>query len=132
MSRPDPEDGAGEQELQPERNRRASRHALKIGCLGVSLLLCSGMAIIGAALQGGPVQLGVPGGTAVKLGSDNFVLSNYSFQDGTTYYLDTGGNGVRNILEFRRIVGGHSLDVVLHHADRLSEGDQQLFSIPLP
>ncbi len=116
----------------PLRRSKSIGRALRIGCFGLLILPCFGAFLLGSALQSGPVQLSLLGGTAVKVGSDNFVLSNYSFQDGTTYYLDTGGNGMRNILQFHHLKGAHSIEVLLHHADRLSEKDTSLFSLPLP
>src|SRR5688500_17199918 len=69
--------------------------SLRVGCLLVIIGLCAGVGALVMALQSGPVELKMPGESFLKIGSDDFVMSNYSFQNGTTYYLDVDGNGVR-------------------------------------
>lgn len=114
-------------------NRRSSRRgALKLGCLGLLLTLCSAAGALVFVLQSGPVTLRLPGANTLSLGSESFVLSNYSFQRGTTYFLDLNGNGVRNIIQLHYLSDTRSLELVLHYADRSREGDSRIASIPLP
>ncbi|HUP26940.1 MAG TPA: hypothetical protein VM409_00780 [Chloroflexia bacterium] len=66
------------------------------------------------------------------MGSDSFVLSNYSFQQGTTYYVDLDGNGVRNIVQLHYITDRKSLEFVVHQASREAMQDHTLLTLPLP
>ncbi len=84
------------------------------------------------ALQSGPIQVKMPGESLLKLGSDDFVMSNYSFQNGTTYYLDLDGNGVRNIIQLHYMADSRKLEVVLHHATKDVMRDSSLFTMLLP
>lgn len=112
--------------------RRRVRRAVKIGCLVLLLSTCGCFGSLFVALRSGPVTINLPGGAALKLGSDDFVLKDYSFQDGTTYFVDLNSGSDRNILEFRYTNDDHHLDVVIHHADRTSEGDTKLLTLNLP
>src|SRR5689334_3982980 len=72
---------------------------VRVGCVGLLLFVCAGIGVLVAALRAGPVAVQMPGGTELRMGSQETVLSNFTFQDGTSYYLDLVGNGVRNIVE---------------------------------
>lgn len=100
--------------------------------MGLLFTLCGVAGMLVFALQTGPVTLPLLGGNTLKVGSDSFVLSNYSFQNGTTYFLDLNGNGVRSIVQLHYLSDSHSLELVLHHADKTSEGDNQLATMRLP
>jgi hypothetical protein len=89
----------------------------------------SGLAV---ALQSGPVAIDLLFGNHLKLGSDDFVLSNYSFQEGTTYYLDLNGGGVRNILQVEYLEEHHSLQLVLHHSSKGDRKENHLLEMKLP
>jgi hypothetical protein len=106
--------------------------ALKVACLGFLLTMCGGLGLLGWALQSGPLTLQLLGNNVLRLGSDDFVLSNYSFQNGTTYYIDLNGNNVRNILQLHYIEETHSLELVLHYADRSEQGEHHLAEVNLP
>jgi hypothetical protein len=113
--------------------RRRKRHAVwRWGCLGVALFVCGGLGMLAAALQSGPVVLAIPGGTAVKLGSNDTVLSNSTFQAGTSYFFDLNGNGVRNILELNYLEDSHSIELVLHHSTKQERAEDQLLHMNLP
>ncbi len=112
--------------------KRSARRLLKLGCLTLALALCGTVSALGVALRSGPLVLNLVGGNTLMLGSDAFVLSNYSFQNGSTYFLDLDGNGVRNILQFHYLSDSHRIELVLHHADRSSEGEQHIVDVNLP
>lgn len=114
------------------RPRPRVRHVLRLGCLGTLLTVCGGMGALVFALQSGPVTMRVLGGNTLQVGSDSFVLSNYSFQNGTTYFLDLNGNGVRNIVQLHYLSDSRSIELVLHYADKTSEGEHQLATVHLP
>ena len=116
----------------PPRQGRTSWRALRFGCLGIFLLMCSLISGIAIALQSGPVNMNLPFSNTLKIGSDNFVLSNYSFQDGNTYYADLNGSGVRNILQVEYLEDTHSLQVVLHHSTKGDREENQLLQLKLP
>src|SRR5690349_17996558 len=78
---------------RPTRKLRP-RRVLGAGCLVLCLLSCAAVGALVVALQSGPVELALPGNSALKFGSDNYVLSNSSFQDGTTYYADFKAAGL--------------------------------------
>lgn len=105
---------------------------LRFGCLGVLLLMCGLVSGLTIALQSGPVNLELPFGNTAKIGSDDFVLSDYSFKDGNTYYLDLNGNGTRNILQLEYLEESHALQLTLHHSTKSDSDDSQLLSVPLP
>ncbi|MEO8288760.1 MAG: hypothetical protein ABI670_20260 [Chloroflexota bacterium] len=113
--------------------RRRKGHALwRWGCLGVALFSCGGFGVLAVALQSGPIVLAIPGGTAVKLGSNDTVLRNSSFKAGTSYFFDLNGNGVRNILELNYLEDSHSLELVLHHSTKQERAENQLLHMNLP
>jgi hypothetical protein len=118
--------------LPPARKPRSGRRVLATGCLLALLVTCGGLAALGYALNDGPVTLALPALGALRLGTDDFVLSNSSFQDGTTYYADLKGTGVRNILEVHVISDKHSIEVVLHHATKEEQQETHLFDLPGP
>ena len=113
----------------PNVNRRPGR-VLKLGCLMVLLGLCGGLGALALALQSGPVTLGLPGDNVLKVGSDDFVLSNSSFQNGMTYFLDFNGNDVRHILQLHYLADSKTLEFVLHHASEEEMSERRLITIP--
>ena len=108
------------------------RRVLGLGCLGLFFVMCAMVGILVVALQSGPVELQLPGSSALKLGSSNFVLSNASFQSGTTYFVDFTSSGVRSILEFHDLTDNHSLEVVFHHATKGAQKEEHLLTLPEP
>lgn len=112
--------------------RHARRRALRLGCLGLLLAACAGLGTLGYALHSGSVTIHMLGGNTLKIGSSDFVLANSSFQDGTTYFVDLDGNGVRNILQLDYLSQTRSLELVLHYASRSAEGDHSLATLQLP
>ncbi len=118
--------------VTPVDRRRRVRRAFKIGCLALLLTMCGCFGTLFVALLSGPVTINLPGGAALRLGSDDFVLKDYSFRDGTTYFVDLNSGSDRHILEFRYTDDDHHLDVVVHHADRTSEGDTKLLTLNIP
>jgi len=127
-------DEVGEKSAQEEvtGHPHTVRRALKFGCLILLLAMCSCLGTLAIALQRGPVNIALPWGNSVRIGSDDFVLKDYSFRNGTTYFIDWNGNGARNILEFRFTEDNHSLDVVVHHADPQAQGESKLITVELP
>ena len=113
-------------------HRRGRRKALGAGCLVCLLLACGSAGLLGVLVRSGPVQVGLPGGNLLKLGSDSFVLSNYSFQNGTTYFADLNGNGVRNIVELHVLPDSHRFEIVLHSAAKGSQQEQNVLGGPMP
>ncbi len=109
----------------------ASR-VFKGGCLLFLLALCGGLTLLTAAVVAGDSGVALPGGSVLKVGADNFVLSNYSFQDGTSYFIDLNGNGTRNIVELNYLSTGRKVEFVLHYANREAEGEHRLATLPLP
>ena len=105
---------------------------LRVGCLLVIVGLCASGVLVGMALQAGPLEISVPGQGLLKLGSDDFVMSNYSFQNGTTYYLDLDGNGVRSIVQLHYMTDNRKLEVVFHHATKDTMRDSNIFTMPIP
>ncbi len=120
------------QVASPTARRRSSMRVLRVGCLGLLLTMCGGLGLLTWGLQSGPVTLQLLGNNVLKLGSDDFVLSNYSFQNGTTYYIDLNGNNVRNILQLHYIEDKHRLELVLHYADRGEQSEHHLAELSLP
>gem|GEM_PF-5700708 len=112
--------------------RRKQRRVLKLGCLSVLLLLCAGLSTLALTVQSGSLHLIFPGGNVLKVGADNFVMSNYSFQNGSTYFLDLNGNGVRNILQFHYLSDNKTVELVFHHANNTEMKNYQLLTMPLP
>ncbi|HEX8219011.1 MAG TPA: hypothetical protein VF914_07330 [Chloroflexia bacterium] len=116
---------------RPHRKRSGMR-VLKIGCLTLLLTLCGSLGLLAWGLQSGPMTLQLLGSNTLKVGSDDFVLSNYSFQNGTTFYIDLNGNGVRNILQVHYLEDTNRLELVLHYADKSALGEHHLAELTLP
>jgi len=115
----------------PAPSRRLGR-ALGLWSLGAALAFC---ALLGGLVGGmlfGPVELALPGGSALKLGTDDFVLSNYVFQNGTTYFVDFHAQGVRGILEFQHLKEFGRLEIVFNGATRDSRHSHKLVSFSVP
>ncbi len=112
--------------------RRSLTRALRLGCLALLVTICGSIGLLGWALQSGPVTLQLLGGSTLKFGSDDFVLSNYSFQNGTTYYIDLNGNGVRNILQLHYLEDTRRVELVLHYAEKTEQGEHRLGELALP
>lgn len=117
---------------QRAKPRRSTMRVFKSGCLGLLLLLCGTLGFLAWALQSGPVTLQFLGNNTLRLGSDDFVLSNYSFQNGTTFYVDLNGNDVRNILQLHYLKDTNRLELVLHYAGKSEEGEHHLAEMSLP
>ena len=64
--------------------------------------------------------------------SQETVLSDYTFQNGTSYYLDLLGNGVRNIVEVNYLEDTRSVEIVLHHSTKEEQMEKQLLEMKLP
>jgi hypothetical protein len=105
---------------------------LRVGCAGLVLFVCGGTGVLTAALRAGPVAMQMPGGTELRMGSQEPVLSNFTFQDGTSYYLDLVGNGVRNIVEVNYLEDSRSVEIVLHHSTKEEQVEKQLVKMKLP
>src|SRR5437773_5137063 len=73
----------GEVTAGTRARRLRPRRVLGVGCLVLCLVVCAVLGAVGVALRNGPVQVGLPNNSMLKLGSDSFVLSNSSFQNGT-------------------------------------------------
>lgn len=89
--------------------RNRLRRRLVLGCLVPFLVLCAALGLVTSAVIGGPVEINLPGAAVLKLGHDDFVLSNYSFQNGTTYFIDLKGTDVRDILELHVLPDTHKI-----------------------
>ncbi|HEX9987962.1 MAG TPA: hypothetical protein VGE45_05720 [Chloroflexia bacterium] len=87
---------------------------------------------LAVALQSGPVSVGLPGGGVVKVGSEDMVLSNYSFQNGTTYFLDLKASGTRNILQLNYLEDKHEIEIMIKHATRQEQGERHFLTLPVP
>src|SRR5438105_2042397 len=116
-------EGGGTGAKKASARRRSVRRTLASGCLVSLVILCAASGALAVALRAGTAVIGLPGGNTLKLGADDFVLSNYSFQNGKTYFVDLNGNGVRNILQVQTVevssnpsASGAHLEIVLHHA----------------
>jgi hypothetical protein len=114
------------------RPPRVGWRVFRVGCLVVLLFMCAVVSSLALALQGGPVDLRLPGSNTLKIGSDNFVLSNSSFKNGTTYYIDLNGGSSRDILQFQYLEDTHSLQLVLHRATKGDREEDHLLTVPLP
>ena len=113
-------------------HKRSGGRAVRLGCLCLLLTLCGSVGLLGWGLQSGPMTLQLPGSNTFKIGSDDFVLSNYSFQNGTTFYLDLNGNGVRNILQLHYLEDTRRVELVLHYAKKSEQGEHHLGELALP
>jgi hypothetical protein len=118
--------------LPAHKHGRTAWRVLRIGCLGVLLLMCGLVSGLAITLQSGPVNIALPLGNHLKLGSDDFVLSNFSFHDGNTYYLDLTGGGVRNIVQVEFLEDSHTLQLVLHHSTKGDRKENRLLEMKLP
>jgi hypothetical protein len=124
---------SGPDVLRPPLRRGVRwRRTLSVGCLAPVLLVCGGAGVLVAALQSGPVVLNLPAAGALKLGSNDVVLSNYTFQNGTSYFVDLNGSGVRNILELNYLEDTNSVEVVLHHSTRKVKAEHELLEWKMP
>ena len=118
-----------------ERVARPSRvgwRVFRVGCLAVLLFMCAAVSSLALALQGGPVDLQLPGSNTLKIGSDDFVLSNFSFKNGTTYYIDLNAGSSRDTLQVQYLEDNHSLQLVLHRATKGDREEDHLLTVPLP
>jgi hypothetical protein len=114
------------------RRTSPARHALRVGCLAALLVVCGASGAFVAALQIGPVSVGLPGGGVVKIGSEDMVLSNYSFQNGTTYFLDLKASGTRNILQLNYLEDKREIELMLKHATKQEQGERHFLTLPVP
>jgi hypothetical protein len=114
------------------RPSRVGWRVFRVGCLVVLLSICALISSLAFALQGGPVDLRLPASNTLKIGSDDFVLSNFSFKNGTTYYIDLNGGSSRDILQLQYLEDNHSLQVVLHRASKGDREEDHLLTVPLP
>ncbi|HST05614.1 MAG TPA: hypothetical protein VLQ48_12885 [Chloroflexia bacterium] len=105
---------------------------LRVGCLSLFLVMCAAVSSLAVALQSGPVSLTLPVAGGIKIGSDDFVLSNYSFQNGTTYYFDLDSGGTRNILQLEYLEDTRSLQLVLHHSTKGDRQENKLVTVTIP
>jgi hypothetical protein len=114
------------------RPSRVGWRVFRVGCLVVLLFMCAAISSLAFALQGGPVDLRLPGSSTLKIGSDDFVLSNFSFKNGTTYYIDLNAGSSRDILQLQHLEDTHSLQLVLHRATKGDREEDHLLTVPLP
>ncbi len=103
---------------------------LKLGCIGLLLLACGVPAALVAAAAAGPLSL--PGGAELRVGSRDVVLSNFSFQNGTSYFLDLHGSGVRTIIEANYLEDSRTIEIVLHHSTRQDSVEHRLVAVQVP
>jgi hypothetical protein len=113
----------------PARKPRRSR-SLRLGCLVLLLIVCGGFATLVGAATAGPLIM--PGGAELRAGAEDVVLSNFSFQNGTTYFLDLQGSGVRTIIETNYLEDTRTIEIVLRHSTREDRFEHRLLSWPLP
>lgn len=121
---------ADDQQVRPARSGRW--RPVRLGCLFLLLAVCGGISALTLAVGSGPISLFIPGGTEVSLGSNNTVLSNFSFQNGKSYFFDLNGNGVRNILEMNYLEDSRTVEVILHHSTRQDRSETRLLGFKLP
>jgi hypothetical protein len=115
-------------EPSPRKPRRL--RPLRLGCLVLLLLACGGpTALVGTAVTG---PLTLPGGAELRAGTEDVVLSNFSFQNGTTYFLDLHGTGVRTIIEANYLEDSRTVELVLRHSTPEDRAEHRLFSWQLP
>jgi hypothetical protein len=114
------------------RTPRVGWRVFRVGCLVVLLCMCAAVSSLAFALQSGPVDLQLPGSNTLKVGSDDFVLSNFSFKNGTTYYIDLNGGSSRDILQVQYLEDTHVLQLVLHRATKGDREVDHLLTLPLP
>jgi hypothetical protein len=123
---------SGERANGQARGRRSVIRRLGCGCAALLLVLCSAFGILVAALQSGPLMVRLSGNTSLEVGSENFVLSNYSFQNGTSYFFDVNGSGVRNILQVNYLSDSRHLELVIHHSTKEVQVEQHLVDLSVP
>ncbi|MDQ3930729.1 MAG: hypothetical protein M3328_16480 [Chloroflexota bacterium] len=109
-----------------------SRRAVRVGCLVALLAACGVSGAFMAALRSGPVSVALPGGGVLKVGSEDMVLSNYSFQNGTTYFLDLKASGTRNILQLNYLQDKREIEIMLKHATTQEQGERRFLTLPVP
>jgi hypothetical protein len=109
-----------------------ARRVVRMGCLVALLVACGGSSAFLVALQSGPVSVALPGGGVVKIGSEDMVLSNYSFQNGTTYFLDLKASGTRNILQLNYLEDKREIEFMLKHATKQEQGERHFLTLPVP
>jgi hypothetical protein len=114
------------------RPYRVGWRVFQVGCLVVLLLMCAALSSLALALHGGPVDLQLSGSNTLKIGSDDFVLSNFSFKNGTTYYIDLNGGSSRDILQLQYLEDTRSLQLVLHRSTKGDREEDHLLTLPLP
>jgi hypothetical protein len=123
---------AGGRSGEQTTGRRRATKRLGCGCFALLLVLCVSVGIMVAALQSGPLTLHLPGNTSLQVGTENFVLSNYSFQNGTSYFFDVNGSGVRNILQVNYLSDNRHLELVVHHSTKEVQVEQHLVNLSMP
>jgi hypothetical protein len=115
-------------EPSPRKARRL--RPLRLGCLVLLLLACGGpTALVGAAATG---PLTLPGGAELRAGTEDVVLSNFTFRNGTTYFLDLHGTGSRTMIEVNYLEDTRTVEVVLRHSTREDRAEQRLLTWQLP
>lgn len=117
-------------EVTPPARKSRTWRPFRLGCAGLLLLACGGPAALVAAAAAGPLHL--PGGAELRAGSEDVVLSNFTFQNGTSYFLDLHGSGARTILGANYLEDTHILELVLHHSTREDRVEQRLLSWQVP
>jgi hypothetical protein len=60
------------------------------------------------------------------------VLSNFSFHNGTTYFVDLKGQGARSILQLNYLHDRGELELVLKHSTREARGEHHILTLPAP
>ncbi|HET9493568.1 MAG TPA: hypothetical protein VFR15_05005 [Chloroflexia bacterium] len=103
---------------------------IRLGCLVFFLLVCGGPAALVGAAAGGPLTL--PGGAELRAGTEDVVMSNFAFQNGTTYFLDLSGTGARTLIEANYLEDSRTIELVLRHSTREDRIEQRLLTWQLP
>ena len=94
------------------------------------LVACGGPAALVAAASAGPFSL--PGGGELRAGTEDFVLSNFTFQNGTSYFVDLNGSGARAILAANYLEDKRTIEIVLHYSTREDRAEHRLLSWQMP
>jgi len=116
----------------PSRGKHRQLSRALLAAVITIVLSCGLLGAIVAGLVQGRVEVALPGAAVLRSGSDDFVLSNYSFQNGTTYFIDFKGYGLRAILEFQNLDDKDRVDVVINAATRDAQRMHRLISLPVP